>query len=915
MKILHFLTYFIIVTLLLSTSVFWNDEDDEKKTSITDITYSWFFNEAEKVTITWKDFDKCDLKIWEKSVEPISQSETQIEVSMDYFEWPNGIIYIDCAHWSTNQEFRFPYIERVDLDGINSEYKNITIRWKNLKKVTSVNIEWGDFKISGQSDTLIMGNLPVKIKEKEISLSSNNLKSNEFPLDIKIPKITYISAENWFYVENKVKIFWENIFDENQFKLYVWNDKIDDYKMNKDLKFIEFTLWNKIGNLDIYIEKNKFISNSIPLNIHGDKLKITKISEKSYTRDVTNERVEAIVLTAKNIPFNEDDMKVYHNGVELDGVSIENDEIYLNYLKLDGWNNFFKVSVNGKYSNTVNKIKDMDFPSIVDIEKTKLDKDGNRIVTLNIQWFSSSTDEIYYMNSKLPIVGCYSGQCRVQLYPTTVNGHFNVSRNWSMSPEIFEFDFSNNLKPYIEYISFPSWFKPGAPVVIVWNKFDSASVNGINLFRTRDWKLDIKVSDTKISGNLPIDFNKTLLSTLYVSNYGSNQKIDFTAETISWSKIYWPGIIESVKNTKKGELITTWSKVVLRWKWIKLWDSIVFWDEKVKLLFEKWNPFPEFTIPKVLEAKEHKVKIVNVNNIESEEFWLFIYKQWQKPQLRIKNEKLVLPELMTNKQNIGSLLKIKLQNTVSKVRINSIEFDVDADDYSEVGTFKLQIDNREVWTSLVNFGGKLLFDRPFDLYEWWKEYTLTLSKVSHFWEMWDIKISLLKDWIDAASYDRSINTVPIFIEKSDVSVDLLVKNEEIEKCIPYKTWEWFCEKEDKKNTETKNNDDEKIEDKKPVDEKKSEDNLDDKTSHEEKNVDNSKYASIDAKLEKVYKSYSRKPIRTQIKVFKSLSFQLKKLLQKTKPWARKDAINFIYNDVNNHYKKLFKQYILSKKKN
>jgi hypothetical protein len=29
-------------------------------------------------------------------------------------------------------------------------------------------------------------------------------------------------------------------------------------------------------------------------------------------------------------------MKVYHNGVELDAVSIENDEIYLNYLKLDG---------------------------------------------------------------------------------------------------------------------------------------------------------------------------------------------------------------------------------------------------------------------------------------------------------------------------------------------------------------------------------------------------------------------------------------------------------------------------------------------------------------------------------------------------------------------------------------------------
>jgi hypothetical protein len=41
-----------------------------------------------------------------------------------------------------------------------------------------------------------MGNLPVKIKEKEISLSLNNLKSNEFSLDIKIPKITYISAEN-----------------------------------------------------------------------------------------------------------------------------------------------------------------------------------------------------------------------------------------------------------------------------------------------------------------------------------------------------------------------------------------------------------------------------------------------------------------------------------------------------------------------------------------------------------------------------------------------------------------------------------------------------------------------------------------------------------------------------------------------
>jgi hypothetical protein len=65
----------------------------------------------------------------------------------------------------------------------------------------------------------------------------------------------------------------------------------------------------------------------------------------------------------------------------------------------------------------------------------------------------------------------------------------------------------------------------------------------------------------------------------------------------------------------------------------------------------------------------------------------------------------------------------------------------------------------------------------------------------------------------------------------------------------------------------------------------------------------------------VYRSYSRKPLRTQIKVFKSLSFQLNKLLNKTKQWARRDAIEFIYHDVNNHYKSLFKQYILTKKKN
>lgn len=909
---------FILCASLSSTIVFWNDEE-EKKSDITDITYDGLYNTAEKISIIWSDFKSCKVKVGDNEVEPISESESRIELDIKDIDSPTGIIYIDCEYGITNREFRFPYIESVDIDGIDTQYKNITIRWKNLKKVTSVYTEWGTFKISGQTDTLIMWNVPVKIRKKEIYLTAWNLKSNEFALDIKIPTISHVTADEWFYVEKKVKIYWENIFDESGFHLFLWDEKITDYKIDKSNKFIEFTLWNKVGQTDIYILKNNFVSNTVSLNVHGEKLKITKVSEKTFKRDVTEETVNAVVLTAKNIPFNEKDLKVYHNWTLVDAVEIKDDEIFLNYLKLDWGNNYFKASVNGKFSNTVNKNKDMVFPTIVGIEKTKLDNDGNRVVTLNVQWFSSNTDELYYMWSKLPILGCYGSQCRVSLYITAVKGHFNVSRNGTMSPEIFEFDISDTLKPYIESISFPSWFKAWAPVIVSGNKIDGTSINGVNLFRAKDGQIDIKVTDSRIEWNLPIDFNSTLLSTLYVSSYWSNQKIDFTASEISGTKIYWPAIIDSIVAKKSGDLLVPWSKAIIKWKGIKLWDSIVFWDTNIKLMFSKWNPFPEFVVPSNIEVKEHKVKIVNVNNISSEEYSLYIYGKQQKPQLLIEKQDYTLPELITNKQNIGNILQLTVQNTVSKVRINSLSFNVESENYSEVWTFKLLVDNREVGTSLVNFDGRLTFDQPFDLYEWWKKYVLTLSKVSHFWEEWDILIRLNEDEIDAASYDRDINIVPIKIEDWAKQLKFTVKAEEIEKCVSADSNTDFCKKDDEpiKETETNTNVTETEntqEDNNINTQGNNKEENSNNTKEENKIKDDKKYADIDAKLEKVYRSYSRKPLRTQIKVFKSLSFQLNKLLNKTKQWARRDAIEFIYHDVNNHYKSLFKQYILTKKK-
>jgi hypothetical protein len=61
-------------------------------------------------------------------VEPISESESRIELDIKDIDSPTGIIYIDCEYGSTNREFRFPYIESVDIDGIDTQYKNITIR-------------------------------------------------------------------------------------------------------------------------------------------------------------------------------------------------------------------------------------------------------------------------------------------------------------------------------------------------------------------------------------------------------------------------------------------------------------------------------------------------------------------------------------------------------------------------------------------------------------------------------------------------------------------------------------------------------------------------------------------------------------------------------------------------------------------
>ena len=74
------------------------------------------------------------------------------------------------------------------------------------------------------------------------------------------------------------------------------------------------------------------------------------------------------------------------------------------------------------------------------------------------------------------------------------------------------------------------------------------------------------------------------------------------------------------------------------------------------------------------------------------------------------------------------------------------------------------------------------------------------------------------------------------------------------------------------------------------------------------------YSKLDSKLEVLYDKFSKKDLNYQMNTYKKLRVTIMKLQKKYTSWAQKELIDYLYEKINSKYKKVFKEYVISKKK-
>jgi hypothetical protein len=76
--------------------------------------------------------------------------------------------------------------------------------------------------------------------------------------------------------------------------------------------------------------------------------------------------------------------------------------------------------------------------------------------------------------------------------------------------------------------------------------------------------------------------------------------------------------------------------------------------------------------------------------------------------------------------------------------------------------------------------------------------------------------------------------------------------------------------------------------------------------------DNNIYINLDLKLEKLYTKISKNDLNYQMTTYKKLRDSIINLQEKYSLLVKKEIIDYLYKKINEKYKKILKEYVLSK---
>ena len=882
-----------ILVMLIVCPVLVSAEND--KPIIENVSYEWYLSDESIIEISWSNLWDCS-EIFLNNSAIVTESESDEKITYLFSKHDNikWMIDLRCNLYYASKWFTFPFISSID-GNVDYKTRKYKITWSNFVGWVSVYLEsWISISNSQVSTVIITWDVPENASDSNIYVTSNNLKSNLFFTDFNTPYIDYISSENWFKKWETITIYWSNLDYFSRSYIQLWDYKITDFQYDEEKWTITFTIPDTYWLTEIFINSNGIKSNILELDIVWKKPNIERIN-LSWTKlekdgKITYEKNLHLVweLFWSKIP----NFKVYSNNKEISVISSEDDRIVLEEYDLDIWNNYIYIDINGTHSNIINYYHEVKTPQITLITPLTVTNDL-RSFRIWLTDFDRDEDIIYFNNWPLAPYSCLSTSCIVKINSSVLEWVFSVWRWTSYKSSNKKFDISFGKSPIIYDINFYWDLKYLTRFKINWDNLADSSISFSNLVTSDKDKYDLEINNDTIEWKLFIDYNIDSSSSVNITKNWLTSSLNFKWIDVEWGKLDGAWIINEIVSESKYKLFTPWSTVKINWRWFHKNDIIELWWQELNLNFNT-SVESSFVIPSNFTEWEHSFNILTSWWQSSAAAKIFIVDNLN-PSISFENIDSELNSLYVDAIYTDELIyEFNLNNRISDVNLSKLKFKINNFNNEELWLFALKIDDLLISESLASKDGYISFENIF-IDKQWNDYKFSLVKKSIFHESWNYSIS-----IDIVNWN--IRWTNIKFDNFDLSdlkpwlMSILAKS--INKCVDTSENKENCLWN---NPEPTNNT---------------------VINDEPKSLsDGSEYISsaqlVYNRIDKITEDYiyktSKLDIYKQLNTYKDFRLKIKSILLRNKNSPSKKYLDYFYGKIDEKYKKVFKEYVLSKK--
>lgn len=587
----------------------------ENLPQITGISYGDTFSSQSIININGTNLESCtELLINGKKISYTWKTGSTFSYNFSTSNEYSGTITLVCSGMKIDKIFSIPHISKVTGFVTEKFNREITLSWEWFGLSPTVNVEGGTFTIISSNQNAIHGTISEEITQPKISVTSDGLKSNTVDLEIKLPKITFITSPSWFEKGKEISIYGENFFTYNDTKIKIWENYYTSFQSDKAKKIIRFILPDSTGKKDIQVYSNGFLSPKISFTSLGGRPEISKVSLSETNNS------QKIIVTGEKFWMDSSQVKAFLNYNSVNITNLTSTQFELNSVTLKPGNNIFEVEVSGNkskifnFSRSESKTPELNNFSLVSTTAIQ------RNFVLYLTNFVPSSDKILLNNAIISTSSCTPFNCTISVPISQLKGEFSVSRNGVVSTKKMSFNLEYDSKPYISEIIFDKNPSKWIGYFIKWENFWWSTLNFSNMAsKTASWVVEYDISSRWIRANLPIDFNPEQVSSVTITSNGLSSTFQFQAsKTPSQTRYVWAPILAEMKNPLQENIYYPGAKIEIIGKWLQTWDKVTISWKQSFLVVESWkNPY--FIVPTWISLWLQKVFVENSDGQKSNE--------------------------------------------------------------------------------------------------------------------------------------------------------------------------------------------------------------------------------------------------------------------------------------------------------